>query len=59
MKCRYYVSQEGIAILEIVTELGTNELTISVGNNRLDWHSIKLSSGQSEAFKQFMRENDV
>lgn len=58
MKKKYYAS-DGKAILQVVTELGKNCVQISVGNSKLDWHTISLDEEDSKAFKQFMRENDV
>lgn len=59
MKQRYYAANDGKAIVQVTTELGRNNIQISVGNNKLDWHTISLNEEQSEGFKQFMRENDI
>lgn len=59
MKRRYYAANDGKAILQVITELGFDHITISVGNSQLDWKSIDLNEDQAKAFKLFMRENDV
>lgn len=59
MKRRYYAANDGKAILQVITELGADHITISVGNSQLDWKSIDLNEDQAKAFKLFMRENDV
>ena len=59
MHKRYYAANDGKALLQVTTVLGKNEITISVGNSKLDWHSIILNEEQSIGFKKFMRENDV
>ncbi len=59
MKKRYYAANDGKAMVQVTTELGKNAITISVGNSKLDWHSIELNEEQSEGFKKFMRENDI
>ncbi len=59
MHKRYYAAQDGKAIVQVTTELGKNNIQISVGNSKLDWHSIVLNEEQSIGFKKFMRENDV
>lgn len=59
MKQRYYAANAGKALLHVVTTLGRDSIEISVGNSKLDWHSIKLDVEQSKAFKKFMKENDI
>lgn len=59
MKQRYYAANDGKALLHVVTVLGKDRIEISVGNSKLDWHSIVLDVEQTKAFKQFMRENDI
>lgn len=59
MKKRYYAAQDGKAMVQVTTVLGKQAVTISVGNSKLDWHSIILNEEQSEGFKKFMRENDI
>ena len=56
---RFYAANDGKAILQVSTELGKDNIQVSVGNNILDWFTIKLDKKQSAAFKQFMRENDI
>ena len=56
---RFYAANDGKAILQVSTELGKNNIQISVGNDKLDWFTIKLDKKQSVAFKQFMRKNDI
>lgn len=59
MKQRFYAANDGKALLQVITTLGEQRIQISVGNNKLDWHTIILNTEQTEAFKIFMRENDV
>jgi hypothetical protein len=59
MHKRYYAANDGKALLQVTTELGKNNIQISVGNSNLDWHSIILNEEQSIGFKKFMRENDI
>lgn len=59
MKQKYYAANDSKALLQVTTVLGKNDITISVGNSKLDWHSIVLNEEQSIGFKKFMRENDV
>lgn len=59
MKQKYYASNDGENILQVITTLGQNRIMISVGNSKLDWKQIVLNEDQTKGFKQFMRENDV
>lgn len=59
MKKKFYAANDGTFLLQVITELGKNSISISVGNKNLDWHSIILNEEQSKGFKQFMRENDI
>lgn len=59
MKRKFYAANDGKAIIQVLTELGRDNIQISVGNSKLDWYQITLDDKQSRAFKQFMRENDV
>lgn len=58
MKQRYYAA-DAEHIIQIVTELGKNELQISVGNNKLDWHEIKLSNEKVKELLKFLKDNNV
>ena len=59
MHKRYYAAQSSKAIIQVQTELGKNELQISVGNSKLDWHEIALTVDQTKALMKWLAENNV
>ena len=59
MKGRYYAAETKTAIIQMITELGTNNLQISVGNNKLDWYQINLDVEQTKGLIKFLKDNNV
>ena len=59
MKEYYRAAELDKSILQISTELGTNNLQISVGNNRLHWEEITLNAQQTKSLIRFLKDNKV
>jgi hypothetical protein len=59
MKARFYKANDHGKLLQVTTELGKDNITISVADKQLNWNEISLNDEQSKAFKDFMRENNI
>lgn len=59
MKKRFYRANDNGQLLQVTTELGKDNIIISIADKELNWIAIKLNEEQSKAFKDFMRENDI
>lgn len=59
MKARFYKANDHGTLLQVITELGRNNIKIAIADKNLNWtETISLNEEQSKAFKDFMREND-
>lgn len=60
MKQRFYKANDHGKLLQVITELGRNNIQIAIADKNLNWtETISLNEEQSKAFKQFMRETDI
>lgn len=59
MRVKFYKAIEGTLGLQVITELGKNNISISISDKELNYKTITLNEEQSKEFKQFMRENDI